>query len=85
MGRLRRADRVQSQHQLGRRGAGDQLVDAELAALAGFLGMLDLFLAEIDPAKVETARKTIPSETRTMLLDLVNPIKSDLQSLRKDL
>jgi hypothetical protein len=31
------------------------------------------------------ARKTIPSETRTMLLDLVNPIKSDLQSLRKDL
>jgi hypothetical protein len=31
------------------------------------------------------ARKTIPSETRTMLLDLVNPILQDLKQLKKDL
>ena len=31
------------------------------------------------------ARKTIPSETRLMLLGLVKPIRSDLVQLRKDL
>lgn len=31
------------------------------------------------------ARKTIPAETRTALLDMVNPILNDLKQLKKDL